>query len=228
MAVRKRASALTPAEQQRYVNGVTTLIANGTYGQLVAIHADMQHMQHGSMGSIGRERFLPWHRDFLLQLEKALQQIDPQAFVPYWQWTDDRTIPSFLANVLPQVPVPGVRHPIHVHRSLGHHGRLPSPFDVESLITNTSLSYTSFTSALEGFHNDVHNWVGGTMGNIMISPADPVFWLHHAQVDRLWSIWQSGNPGKMSTLPPAERTLDPWQETVQQMQSIAQLGYSYQ
>lgn len=228
MAVRKRASALTPGEQQRYLSGVTTLIQNGSYGQLVAIHADMQHMQHGSMGPIGRQRFLPWHRDFLRKLEQQLQALDAQAFVPYWQWTDDRTVPTWLATLLPTVPVPGVRTPIHVHRSLGRHGRLASPFEVESLVTNTNLSYTTFTSALEGIHNDVHNWVGGTMGNIMVSPADPVFWLHHAQIDRLWSIWQATNPGKNPTLAAPEDTLDPWTETEPQVRSIAQLGYAYQ
>ncbi len=28
------------------------------------------------------------------------------------------------------------------------------------------------------------------------SPQDPVFFLHHAQVDRLWSVWQGLDPGK--------------------------------
>ena len=228
MAVRKRASQLATQEQQRYLNGITALIQNGSYGQLVAIHADMRHVQHGAMGPIGRQRFLPWHRDFLLQLERQLQGIDQQTFIPYWDWADDRTIPAWLATFEPMVPVPGVRQPLHVHRSLGRHGRLASAFEVESLITNTNLSYTTFTTTLEGFHNDVHNWVGGTMSNIMVSPADPVFWLHHAQVDRLWSQWQASNPGKHSTLSGAEDTLDPWAETAEQVQSIAQLGYSYQ
>lgn len=228
MAVRKRASQLTTQEQQLYIQGVTNLIQSGAYGQLVAIHADMRHMQHGSMGPIGRQRFLPWHRDFLLQLERQLQGLDANAFIPYWDWATDRSLPGWIAGFQPAVQVPGVRHPVQIHRSLGRHGRLASEFEVESLVTNTQLSYTTFTSALEGFHNDVHNWVGGTMSNIMISPADPVFWLHHAQVDRLWSQWQAVNTGKGPTLTGAEATLDPWNETVQQVRAIAQLGYSYQ
>ncbi|MGI9146659.1 MAG: tyrosinase family protein [Chloroflexota bacterium] len=228
MVARKRASQLAQAEQQRFVSGVNSLIQNGTYGQLVAIHSDMQHMQHGSMGPIGRERFLPWHRDFLRKFEQALQALDAQSFVPYWQWTDDRTIPSFLATVLPAVSVPGVRNPIHVHRSLGRRGRLPSGFEIDAVVTHTNLTYTNFTTLLEGFHNDVHNFVGGTMGNIMVSPADPVFWLHHAQMDRLWSVWQAANTGKHPNLTGVEDTLDPWNETHEQVGSIAALGYSYQ
>lgn len=30
----------------------------------------------------------------------------------------------------------------------------------------------------------------GTLGDIYSSPGDPLFWLHYAQVDRLWDKWQ--------------------------------------
>jgi tyrosinase len=67
------------------------------------------------------------------------------------------------------------------------------------------------------------------MGNLMTSPADALFWLHHAQVDRLWSLWQAqaANANKRPTLRGADATLDPWPETEAQMRSIAQLDYSY-
>ncbi|MEV1068919.1 tyrosinase family protein [Streptomyces sp. NPDC050263] len=39
-------------------------------------------------------------------------------------------------------------------------------------------------------HNRVHRWVGGIMlGGASVN--DPVFWLHHAFVDLLWTRWQS-------------------------------------
>lgn len=48
-------------------------------------------------------------------------------------------------------------------------------------------------------HNVVHLWVGGLPrvagkiigGNMTAasSPNDPVFWIHHANLDRLWSAW---------------------------------------
>lgn len=31
------------------------------------------------------------------------------------------------------------------------------------------------------------------MANMSISPADPIFWMHHANVDRIWSEWQKKN-----------------------------------
>jgi hypothetical protein len=40
-------------------------------------------------------------------------------------------------------------------------------------------------------HNNVHNAVGGGPGFMseLLAPVDPIFWLHHANVDRLWDIW---------------------------------------
>jgi tyrosinase len=43
-------------------------------------------------------------------------------------------------------------------------------------------------------HNQVHSWIGGDMSSPHISPNDPVFFVHHANVDRLWAIWQAKNP----------------------------------
>jgi tyrosinase len=61
----------------------------------------------------------------------------------------------------------------------------------------------SFRVALEGWsrpanwtgsdsrlHNGVHVWMGGSMLP-MTSPNDPVFYMHHANVDRLWSLWEA-------------------------------------
>ncbi|MDR6294047.1 MULTISPECIES: tyrosinase family protein [Inquilinus] len=59
-------------------------------------------------------------------------------------------------------------------------------------------------STLEGFpHNKVHNYIGGygslpdsdlqpgPFGNMTnnLSPVDPIFFLHHANMDRLWDVW---------------------------------------
>lgn len=42
-------------------------------------------------------------------------------------------------------------------------------------------------------HNRVHIWVGGDMGP-GTSPNDPVFFLHHCNVDRIWALWQYAHP----------------------------------
>ena len=64
-------------------------------------------------------------------------------------------------------------------------------------------------------HNLVHSYLGGFQGNdqnneqgIMDDPLmaglDPVFYLHHANIDRLWAIWnitlRKSNPARISLL----------------------------
>ena len=97
-------------------------------------------------------------------------------------------------------------------------------------------TYRLFTGGLEGLHNNVHTWVGGIQGNqagimndIMYSPADPIFWLHHAFIDKQWSVWQQvpAHTGLIPQLAGADRVLDPWTETVDNALSITDLGYSY-
>lgn len=38
-------------------------------------------------------------------------------------------------------------------------------------------------------HNEVHRFIDGHMGTEP-SPNDPIFWLHHCNLDRLWAMWQ--------------------------------------
>jgi len=58
-------------------------------------------------------------------------------------------------------------------------------------------SSTGFRNRLEGWspfgmHNRVHVWVGGDMGPAT-SPNDPVFYLNHCNVDRIWERWMQVN-----------------------------------
>jgi tyrosinase len=49
---------------------------------------------------------------------------------------------------------------------------------------------TSFRCGLElTLHNTIHRWISGDMA-MACSPNDPVFFLHHCNVDRLWASWQ--------------------------------------
>ncbi|RDX44388.1 Di-copper centre-containing protein [Lentinus brumalis] len=55
---------------------------------------------------------------------------------------------------------------------------------------------TSFPTTLKGFgpHGGGHLSLGDTMADFFASPADPAFYLHHAQVDRMYTIWQKIDP----------------------------------
>ncbi|KAH8787772.1 common central domain of tyrosinase-domain-containing protein [Hyaloscypha finlandica] len=63
-------------------------------------------------------------------------------------------------------------------------------------------------ASLEDVHNSIHGAVGGFMGHMSeldYSAFDPVFWLHHCNVDRLFAIWQALNPTSYTI---RERTQD--------------------
>ncbi|WP_328929239.1 tyrosinase family protein [Streptomyces sp. NBC_00190] len=83
---------------------------------------------------------------------------------------------------------------------------LPTKEEVEAVLAMSvydtapwnSASNGGFRNSLEGWrganlHNRVHVWVGGQMAT-GVSPNDPVFWMHHAYVDKLWAEWQARHP----------------------------------
>jgi tyrosinase len=50
------------------------------------------------------------------------------------------------------------------------------------------------TGGLEGTpHNDVHGFVGGNMWDFATAGLDPVFWLHHCNMDRYWEVRGHGS-----------------------------------
>lgn len=84
-----------------------------------------------------------------------------------------------------------------LRRSLSPAGQLPSVTDLRT--TLDMATYSTFQNALEGgaglpsghqMHNGLHGWVGGHMSSLTGSPFDPLFYLHHCNIDRLWAMWQ--------------------------------------
>ena len=229
--VRKNQVKMTQAEKDRFISGIQSLISSGLYGPLVAIHADMSHRMHSNMGPMGTQRFLPWHRIYLHDLEQMLQTHDPKITIPYWDWANDQSIPPWLQNFTPTVWVNG--NPVSVVRQPGAlRPSLPDQIDVDKVEAQTT--FTAFTDpvpqqpyGLEGLHNFVHVWIGGTMASIPTAPADPIFWLNHANVDRLWDLWQKKNPGKNPDLTGPDAIMDPWSYSEADTRDTKKLGYKY-
>jgi tyrosinase len=70
-----------------------------------------------------------------------------------------------------------------------------------SLISFQRGLINSFEASLEVEpHGKIHNLIGGVMASLGTSPTDPIFWLHHAQIDRLWHAWAFADNGR--TMPP--------------------------
>lgn len=72
------------------------------------------------------------------------------------------------------------------------------------------------TGAVESTpHNDIHVALGGRrsgqcQGGLMIDPncaaLDPIFWLHHSNVDRLWNVWLASGGGRVNPPDPSWNT----------------------
>ncbi|KAF2712702.1 Di-copper centre-containing protein [Pleomassaria siparia CBS 279.74] len=50
-----------------------------------------------------------------------------------------------------------------------------------------------------GAHSAGHGGIGGEMLDLVASPGDPLFYLHHAYLDKVWWEWQSLDPGTRLT-----------------------------
>ena len=176
---------LTDLERSRLAGAFNDVYASG----LIASFAQ-QHADYFSNGIHRGPAFLPWHRHFLLRMQEELRKIDARVVLPYWDWTrsDARDL-----DAEPWKSFFGGRnntdgHFDHWDYNRGSEsGSLPT---LDGIIAELeAASYTDFRAMEFGSHVPGHTWTGGTMASGS-SPRDPLFYLHHNNVDRLWAIWQ--------------------------------------
>src|SRR5688572_21194355 len=217
LCVRKDHRTLTVDEQNRFLNAFTQINAMNALGPMVDIHANSVHQMHST------QRFLPWHRIYLLRMEELLMAVDPTVCIPYWKSSDEQAFPAWLLGFTPTVNL--MSGPHTVTRNIGAFALLPNAAAVAAVMANGT--FNTFAQAVEGVHNSGHVWVGGSMGSILSAPCDPVFWMHHAEIDRLWAAWQTANPGQNPVLAGAAAVMDPWTETEVDTRDVEALGYTY-
>ncbi len=168
--------------------------------------------------------FFSWHREYLNRFEKAIRVIDSTLSLPYWDWSsgkDEDTTEIFTDDFMgpPGNPSNGNKitsgyfiesnWPVHPELDGGNNGKaivrdstlLTSKLSqllgfgtVAQDAVNGDNNFASFLPGLEDPHGSIHIWVSGHM-TAMTSPNDPIFFLHHANIDRLWSKWQQLHPG---------------------------------
>ncbi|KAK4651797.1 hypothetical protein QC762_600500 [Podospora pseudocomata] len=114
-------------------------------------------------------------------------------------------------NNVPKNPLPSdggynprcMRRDISVDAALGATAERSYNLIMKSKDTNTFYNtlLTPTRNASDpynfGIHTGDHYISGGDPGgDAMVSPNDPIFYFHHAMLDRLWSIWQMQDPDK--------------------------------
>jgi hypothetical protein len=86
MGIRKNYRKLTDAEREGFIHALFHVKADGLVDQFANMHET-----HFDMGIHTSSHFLPWHREFLLRFERALQENHPDVAIPYWDSTVDRS-----------------------------------------------------------------------------------------------------------------------------------------
>ncbi len=83
--VRKNADKLTTGERDRFLSALAALNNRGMgrFSDFRNMHTDAADPE-----AHGRAGFLPWHRAYLLDLERELQNIDPSVALPYWKFDE--------------------------------------------------------------------------------------------------------------------------------------------
>lgn len=233
MGVRLNQKTLTPAQWNAFIAAVDAMHGTGAtapaYRQFVSLHVqamDGSHMDWSvhSMPGMRGKNFLAWHRRFIKMFEQQLQMIDPTVTLPYWDSVTDRAIPAALdtPNLLLRWSVMRNWDP----------SQLAAPQDLVA-VKGYSGTFVGFQTLLEGaIHAGTHVAVGGDMAGTS-SPTDPLFWLHHAFMDKIWADWQASPTGRNPTstatkLKPADMAPGiAFGVKISSLLKIATLGYSY-
>jgi tyrosinase len=208
--------ALNDPILQTWRDGVRLLKAasgNVSWASFAAIHGNDNGF---NLCPHGNWYFLPWHRGYILMYERAVRQLtgNNDFALPYWDWTLDQQMPqAFTDQTFNGQPNPLFEQ----QRDATPTDSLPDSVVGQSVINQilTQAPFETFgTSRPNGQnnvdqswincefcgtqgtlesnpHNNVHNFVGGIMAGAG-SSRDPIFMMHHCNIDRIWWLWTQG------------------------------------
>jgi len=193
--------------------------------------------------------FLPWHRMYVFFFERIVRKVSGQAnfTLPYWDYTNAAVSSG------PRLPSKFIT-PAAVTNPLFRNNRKTlvkngNPIDQNSpgVLNLSSLrecTYSRVGNAVQGFnlnldsnlHGTVHVLIGNQLGMGVPEWAgnDPIFWVHHCNIDRLWASWNAAgraNPATTSWLNKqfvfADENGQRVVATVRDFRNIATLRYNY-
>jgi tyrosinase len=212
--VRKDANTLTAGERDRFVAAFAQFNNRGMgrFSEFRDMHrTDVQlresHRNHG---------FLPWHRAYLLDLERELQAIDPSVALHYWRFdkkADKLFTQQFIGETVrsdsgvnfvkfaPSNPLQfwktdngtGVDRGglFNTLTSSAAGGMGPVLTEAGTIRIGEPRSlYETFVDMEGQPHGAAHVSFSGFINNPATAPRDPLFFLLHCNVDRLWAMWQ--------------------------------------
>lgn len=213
----------------------------------------------------GNWYFLPWHRAYLQMYEAAARSLTgrPEFALPYWDWTADTQLPRAFAEAsFNGQPNPL----FVADRSMGPNESLPpsivgqqevmelvyqeSNFEAFGSTRGTDVSGKAQNNLDESWvhvrgisgtleatpHDNMHCIIGGPFMCSAASAQDPLFLMHHGNIDRVWAVWNS--LGRLNTsnqlwteMPFTDHFISPegtnYTKRVSELPTVEALGYTY-
>ena len=214
--VRKEVTTLTAAEVAAYRKGVAEMKTRPptdptSWIYQANIHGTFDTPAQASWSTCEHfsDFFLSWHRMYLYYFERILRKASGSATfaLPYWNYSlpNGRRLPLIFRQ-----PNSESANPLFTPaRAINGGQKVPAAATSFADALGEPLFYSdqvpSFSAGLEGRpHGAVHNVVGGGTGwmsSFEMAGRDPIFWLHHANIDRLWESWISAGNANPSTGP---------------------------
>jgi tyrosinase len=195
--------------------------------------------------------FLPWHRLYIMYFEQIIRAVSGKAdfALPYWNYsTQDQSVRGVIPPQFTQPNDPvfaplyvqnrndGVNQGVSVEQIALDMG-INNALNLDALLQQdygfTSDAVQGFNQTLDfGLHGIVHVTVGDdtNMGQIPTAAGDPIFWMHHCNIDRLWASWNAGsgsNPPMNQTFVFADGTGSRVVANLSDVLSLSNLNYSY-
>lgn len=143
--------------------------------------------------------FFGWHRMYLYYFERVLRWAanDPTLTLPYWDYTNpaETALPDAFQDT--NSPLYEWRRSEALNEGLAMLN--PQITDIDGPLS-TDTNFLQYEGDIEsGVHGNVHCSVGQTcpvavMGLVGVAANDPIFYEHHANIDRMWSCWQNAHP----------------------------------
>jgi tyrosinase len=179
-----------------------------------------QEMQSWNNCEHGSYYFTSWHRMYLYFFDRILRAAsgDPKLVLPYWNWTDpaQRTLPVAFrqpANSSNPLYIAPPGRPSGIDAGTASLGAGTVDYSVAFSSTafdspaGSGASFGGQIAAPMQFngphgefesqpHDVVHVALGGLMGDPDTAAQDPIFWLHHANIDRMWNRWLNQGGGR--------------------------------
>jgi hypothetical protein len=146
--------------------------------------------------------FWSWHRMYLYYFERIVRKYSGIYgwSLPYWNYSSStqRQLPAVFRDSTSSLFVPNPNRP-----NVWNTGAASLP--AAHVNTTSGMAQVNFypgaSSSLESNpHDNVHVDIGGWMGDIQAAAQDPVFYVHHANMDRLWNLWKAQGGGRVDPL----------------------------